>query len=332
MRQISKHILITPLDRPAFSIVSSLPFSLGFGFEVRDMREVLRDANLEVWKSVVSDQERDRIRGWSFCLTHTYTENMLRGTRQNLSETLMHYVVAHLRLIVPNVTNADRILRATVESNKFDPLSIGVQTPPLFLEDCEEMCSEIDIPHLEKLRSWMPWIVRFRRRWRSFYPLYLSLYFAEMARAEDDARVRHVLRVMALEALLSTDTTYGFNALSPKIPKLLGPKTDIYAQYRNSDQPFLPQLIVSNVLKDVCRLRNAVAHGAGVPPDWLVPNRRPTFGLARELNYAEELLEASTGMLNLVWQTIIDSRLQITFATKSKMEGYFKTRQRKRRP
>ena len=321
----AKRIIITPLNLPAVELPDYLPFYLGFGFEVKDMSEQLAGADLSVWKAVVSDKERDQITNWSICLTHTYTDEAVRGTRQELSEVLLHYVVAHLRIIVPNVTNADRFLRATVRSEAIEPLSIGAQTPPLFLENCEQGSCEIGAVHLQKLRSWMSWIVRFKLKWKLFYPLYLSLHLAEMARAEDDARIRHVLRVMALEAILSTDTNYGLNALGPKIPKLLGPETDIYSEYRNGYQPSLPRLTVCDVLKDVCRLRNIVAHGGVIPDDWLIPNRRPTVDLGTELTYAEELLEAATGMLKLVWQTIIDRSLQRTFAHKATMEGFFKT-------
>ena len=330
MRSKTKRILITPLGW-ASHLSTFLPFSLGFGVEVRDLSTCLASADLEVWKRYISEEERDRIKGWSICLVLNYLEDV-RGEKEKLAEKLMHYVAAHLRLILPNIVNADRILRANVHSGKLEPMSVRVHPAPLFLEDCEQMCSEVEIAHLQKLRTWMPWIVRFRRRWKTFYPLYLSLYFAEMARAESDARVRHVLRIMALESLLSTDKTYGFNALSPKILRLLGPQTDLYAQYRNSDQLFLPPLILVNVLRDVCQLRNTIAHGSAIPPAWLAGNRRSTIGLGRQLNYAEELLEASTSMLNLVWKTIIDSRLQTTFATKSTMQAYFKRKQRKRRP
>ena len=319
----STRIIITPLDW-ASGLGSFLPFHLGFGFEVRDISTDMANVDLEVWKRFVSDEERDRVKGWSVCLVNNYRE-FVRGDKERLVETLMHYVVAHLRLIVPNRTNADRFLRADVTTEGLKPLTITAHTEALYLEDCEQMCAELRVGHLQKLRSWMRWIMGFRIRWKKFYPLFLSLYFAEMARREDDPRVRHVLRVMALEALVSTEKAYGFNALRPKLPKLLGSQTDIYAQYRNSDQPFLPPLILLNVLRDVCALRNKVAHGDAIPDRWLSRNCRHTI-VGQQLNYCEELLEASTGMLSLAWQTIIDGRLQAHFGTKDKMEAYFNSK------
>jgi hypothetical protein len=319
----STRIIITPLDW-ASDFGSCLPFHLGFGFEVRDISTDMANVDLEVWKRFVSDEERDRVKGWSVCLVNNYRE-FVRGDRERLVETLMHYVVAHLRLIVPNRTNADRFLRADVTREGLKPLTITVHTEALYLEDCEQMCAELRVGHLQKLKSWMRWIMGFRIRWKKFYPLFLSLYFAEMARREDDPRVRHVLRVMALEALVSTEKAYGFNALRPKLPKLLGSQTDIYAQYRNSDQPFLPPLILLNVLRDVCALRNKVAHGDAIPDRWLTRNCRHTI-VGQQLNYCEELLEASAGMLSLAWRTIIDGRLQAHFGTKDKMEAYFNSK------
>ncbi len=323
MRLKDKRIIITPLDW-ASNLGNVLPFHLGFGFEVRDVSADMANLDLEVWKRFVSDEERKRLKGWSVCLVNKYRE-FVRGDRERLVETLMHYVVAHLRLIVPNRTNADRFVRADVTTHGLTPLTITVHTEAVYLEDCEQMCAELKPEHLQRLRSWMPWIVGFRKRWKKLYPLFLSLHFAEMARREGDARVRHVLRVMALEALVSTDKTYGFKALGPKLPKLLGPQTDIYSQYRNRDQPFLPPLILLNVLRDVCALRNKVAHGDVILDRWLARNCRHTV-VGEQLNYCDELLEASTGMLSLAWKTIIDGRLQAHFGTKDKMEAYFNSK------
>src|SRR5271165_436750 len=215
MRQRAERIIITPLDW-ASNLRSLLPFYLGFGFEVRDVSPDFANLNLEVWRRFVSDEERGRVKGWSICLVNNYLE-FFRGDKEKLVESLMHYIVAHLRLIVPNRANADRFLRADITTKGLEPLTITSHTESLYLEDCEQLCAELRIEHLQKLKSWMPWIVGFKRRWKAFYPLYLSLYFAEMARREDEARVRHVLRVMALEALVSTDKTYGFNALGQKL-------------------------------------------------------------------------------------------------------------------
>lgn len=280
-------------------------------------------ANLDVWKRFVSDEDREGIQKWSVCLVSEYRESV-RGDVERLIETLMHYVVAHLRLIVPNRTNADRFLRADITADGLRPFTITSNTEALYLEECEELCAELKIEHLRKLKAWMPWIVSFRRRAGAFYPLFLSLHLAEMARREDDSRVRHVLRVMALEALVSTDKNYGYNALGPKLPKLLGPGTDIYAQYRTGDQALLPPLILSDVLRDVCRLRNKIAHGDAIPTQWCERNRRRTTS-DTHLNYCEELAEASTGILSLAWTTIIDSGLQAHFGTKDTMEAYFKS-------
>ncbi len=290
------------------------------------MSTCVKNLDLEAWRRDVSEDQRDRMKRWSICLVQNYAEEVVIGDQRILIERQMHFVVAHLRLIVPNRTNAYRFLRANVSTGGLEPLTITADHPPLFLEDCEVMCADIQVRHLQKLRSWMPWIVRFTRRWKAFYPLYLSLYFAEMARAEDDPRVRHVLRVMALEALLSTDKTYGYKALGSRVRQLLEPQTDLYAQYRNFGQATFPPLILEDVLRDICVFRNKIAHGDAIPDQWLVPDRRPSPALGRQLNHSEELLEACTGMLSLVWQTIIDKGLQTTFATKNRMESFFKSK------
>jgi hypothetical protein len=96
MRLRANRIIITPLDW-ASNRRSFLPFQLGFGFEVRDVSPDVANLDLEVWKRLVSDDERERVKGWSVCLVNNYRE-FFRGDRERLVETLMHYVVAHLRL------------------------------------------------------------------------------------------------------------------------------------------------------------------------------------------------------------------------------------------
>jgi len=90
MRLRANRIIITPLDW-ASNLRSFLPFQLGFGFEVRDVSPDLANLDLEVWKRFVSDEERERVKGWSVCLVNNYRE-FVRGDRERLVETLMHCV------------------------------------------------------------------------------------------------------------------------------------------------------------------------------------------------------------------------------------------------
>lgn len=238
---------------------------------------------------------------------------------------MLGYVAAHLRFLVPNKANAEYILKGTLKNGVLEPFSFSPEAYPLFLEDCEILCSEIGLEHLRTLKKWMPWIVQFRTSWRDYYPLLLSLLFSEKAYREETIEVRHLLRVMALEALVSSEKRHGMKALGDRLGTLIGTDMDLYAQYRSILQPNLPEFVFGKVIRDVCRLRNKVAHGDALPRDWLKPDRRPgERGGSANLTYTDELREAATSMVSLAWKKILDNGLQATFADKARMETYLR--------
>jgi hypothetical protein len=193
---------------------------------------------------------------------------------------------------------------------------------PLVLEDAELSCSDIGLEHLNKLKLWMPWIIRFEKDWRDSFPLFISLHFSEKAYTEEDPRIRNLLRVMALEALFASGSAFGKKALVPRLPKFIGLRADLNAQYQSNWRADLGPLILSNVIQDVCTLRNKIAHGDTIPEAWLEMKCRK--GVNYVLCYADALREAATSMLSLSWKKILSDGLQDIFADKMKMEAYFK--------
>lgn len=324
MSQQITRISIVPLRNWHYALKASLPFNLGRGFVIQDLSQSLSQVDVAIWNQYISPEEQKQIKGETLCLEHRYQITPEIGEDEKQSERLLQYVAAHLRFLVPNKTNAEYILCVELKSGLLEPFSFTPDSYPLFLEDCEKLCSEIGVQHLEALKAEMSWIVQFRKNWREFYPLFLSLLFSEKAYREETNEVRHLLRVMALEALVSSDTVFGKNALINRLGKLIGTSTDLYAQYRTELQPSLPQLIFGNVIADVCELRNKVAHGDKLPAAWLKRDRRRgELGGSYSLSYADELREAVTSMVSLAWKKIINDGLQSTFGDKAKMEAYF---------
>ena len=152
--------------------------------------------------------------------------------------------------------------------------------------------------------------------------IHLTTFFRE-AYAEEDPRIRNLLRVMALEALFASGTAFGKQALVPSLPKFIGSSADLYAQYRSDWRRDLGQLTVASVIEDVCNLRNRIAHGDSIPKAWLEADYRG--GINYSLCYADGLREAATSMLSLSWKKILKDGLQDTFADKLKMESYFRS-------
>ena len=317
-------ISLVPLHNWHYELKQSLPFDLGSGFAVRDLSSLISLTDMSLWDRYIALEQREELEKVSVCLVHEYNSTPEIGADERESERLLGYIAAHLRFLAPNKTNAEYTLKGTLKSNVLEPFNFSPDPYPLFLEDCEILRSEIGLQHLRTLKKWMPWIVQFRKSWRDYYPLLLSLYFSEKAYREETIEVRHLLRVMALEALLSSEKRHGMQALRDRLGMLFGTDTDLYAQYRSALQPDLPELVFGKVIRDVCRLRNKVAHGDKLPPQWLKRDRRRgERGGSDSLTYADELREAATSMVSLAWKKILDNGLQSTFADKAKMETHF---------
>lgn len=207
-----------------------------------------------------------------------------------------------------------------MKNGRLDPFTIALRGEPVFLEDCEFHVGGIQISHLEEMHKLIPWVLRFRGHHMDYYPLYLSLRLCEKAYFEETPEVRHLLRVMALEALVSAEDEFGKTALKKRIPKLIGDPVDLYEQYEASSARRLPSMNLCDVLNDVCELRNKIAHGDRPPVQWFEANRRQGDG--GRLSYVDELREAAAAIVSLAWLRILRENLMETMTDKTKMRAF----------
>jgi len=314
-------ITIVPLWDAAWDLRKDLPCDLGHGFSVRDMSTLLKSTDLSLWNRYVAEEQQRKITEAGICMAHEYAAESRHDPESEHSLRLLRFVLAHLRFIVPNRTAADLMIQGREEQGGLRDFRFGYEQRDLILEDAELSASEIEVSDLAELREIMPWIVRFEESWRDFFPLFISLHFSEKAYAEEDPRIRNLLRVMALEALFASGAAFGKQALVPRLPKFIGSATNLNAQYRSDWRGDLARLTVASVIEDVCNLRNRIAHGDSIPKAWLQADYRR--GINYGLCYADALREAATSMLSLSWKKILKDGLQETFADKSKMETYF---------
>ncbi len=85
-------------------------------------------------------------------------------------------------------------------------------------------------------------------------------------------------------------------------------------------RPNLPSLILSQIIEDLCVLRNKIAHGDRIPDDWLKKHFRD--GMNEPLCYADALREAATILVSVTWRKIMESHLQTEFSDKSVLSSY----------
>jgi len=191
----------------------------------------------------------------------------------------------------------------------------------IYVEDFAVSSPGFTYEHLILLKSWVPWICKFKAEWEKHYPLYLSMFLNEKAYLEGDLSTRHLFRVMAIEALFGSDTEYGKKALVHRVQKFLGWHTDLFASYRPDWRPDLPALPLTDALiEQVYDFRNRVAHGDSVSVELTKARRQ---GLNYKVTVAAELSEAATAILTLAWRRILAENLQPIFADKQAVRKFF---------
>src|SRR5690242_19680182 len=127
---------------------------------------------------------------------------------------------------------------------------------------------------------------------------------------------------MALEALFSTESSFGKKALTRRIPKLLGTGIDLYEDYR-VDFLDLPQMkLTVDLIKDVYTLRNKIAHSDVLPESW--QNTIVRDGLNEGISYLGQLPEAAISIGRSAWMKILNEGLQDIFSDTQKMQAYLK--------
>ena len=226
-------ITIVPLRSAEHNLLlEGESLDLGFGISVENCTNLLAASDLWLWEQSYSAPGDEGIKNWDTCLVHRYKGEYGTGERDIASDNLMGYVLAHLRLINPHRDSTDDNVHLQQETNgRYSAFHCtkAASHPNRFLCDCENLCWGITRADLNDLRGFMPWIVQFASDWETYYPLWISLHFFERGyMANQNFRILHLFRVMALEALFCTESSFGKKALTTRILKLLGTGIDLY--------------------------------------------------------------------------------------------------------
>lgn len=320
-------VTVVPLRSAGHKVLGeNESFDLGSGIAVERLKPLLDAADLWVWKHNAGVDEIKEIGEWDICLVHRYPWEPGTGEPDEASLRLLAYVLAHLRVINPHRDSIDDYIQLEeTSSRKINAFRCGkaATRPNRFLCDCENLNWGIKRVDLTALQKWLPWIVNFATNWESYYPLWISLYFCEQAYlGGHNFRTAHLFRVMALEALFCSETSFGKKALTKRIPKFLGAGIDLYGPYF-VDYFSLPRMeLTVDLIKDVYTLRNKIAHSDSLPLDWKTRIVRP--GLNEGITYAGQLLEAALSIGRQSWLKIVNDNLQSIFSEKSKMEAFLR--------
>jgi hypothetical protein len=308
---------------PLFSTddLTSGEISLGGGFLIRDIKGLLSADDFRLFQDDLSKKEIGEFLKWDLCLVREFESDYLRGPAEKRSELLSFLVMTAFRWLHPTEaisTWHTRMVRASQGTWQLEGFSTR-ENSRIFLEDYETRA----LARPERFQEAGKFLTDFNRildaiecKSYAFTPIVFGIRLAEQAYLESDLQLRFLKRMMALEALVSTDDQYGAAALLSKVKSLLGKKTPIYPDETAT-------YTVGSVLEDMCRMRNAFAHGSSAPREFM--DQAPESSVASDnvLSYADVLREASAMMVRAMFLRIFREGLVDTFADKSKMEAFF---------
>jgi hypothetical protein len=314
--------------------LSGGPINLSNGFSIRDITGLLTPETFGIFQRKLSEEDRESLLAWDLSVVHEFRSDLVIGQEEVTSEYMMRFVVAALRWLQPTATTDTWFVQGFVSPEgpikvpTFSAQPGAAITAPqfssrpqhIFLEDFEVRRG---LANPQAFGGVTPFLPEFERIVRdmiggrdSYLPIVMATRLSEQAYLDFDPRLRLLKRVMALEALFSSDRTYGKKALVPRVQKFVGGSTPIYA---GANAPYT----VATTIGDLLTLRNKFAHGDVVPPAFLAAPPDPSVASTNVKSYADVLREASTTMVRASMLRILQDGLLDTFSDKTKMEKLF---------
>lgn len=327
-----RKLRIVPLQNSNDLATGSM--NLGNGLWIKDISGLLTNETFKIFQRRLSQEDLDDLLSWDLSLVHEYESDLVLGEQERYSEILVRLAVAALRWIHPTETTDTWFVQGFVSNEELafesfteTPSRIATLTAPqfaarpqpIFLEDQE---ARMGVANTSEFIEVSRYTNDFRRialdqiqSKNTFVPIVIALRLAEQAYLDFDVRLRLLKRVMALEALFSTGTTYGRRALADRVPKFIGEDTFIYPSTR--------VYTVGGVIADLCDLRNSFAHGDDVTPRLLSRVPDPAVVSQNVRSYADVLRDASAAIVRMCFVRIFRDGLVDTFSNKATMESLF---------
>lgn len=256
-------IQLIPLEstaKPPFDL-AQLPVEIAPGVEVADVSSLLPPTEFEHLKAEVG---RHQLRYFTstvkYGLVHRYEKSYTDETEESKNKKeLLNNAFCLLRLIRPH-----RRLGGVKGEVKNGKVSFGQTTFPHDTIDVPEALKLFAVRNkdLEELRRLLPAFLKGMQG--PYWPFRMAVQYYYMGYEVNDWKGRYLYwGSSALHALYS----YKEQKIIPRIKAFLGENTLIYEPKEHPDFEFLePNLLsIKDVLDDVNKVRNCIAHGDRIP-------------------------------------------------------------------
>jgi hypothetical protein len=295
-----------------------LPFEICPNVFLADIRNQMKDLDLTLWgREYLSKHDIEKIQGWECALVHHYDEEEYFHTEaEQRSRELLSKVFIGLRIVRPSRIPY-QYLHARVQSNgALDPSAFSRAEVPLTVLPCDTW-TPIRRKDADLLKAIAPTLLKAYAI--NCQPVKRAMRILETGYVSPFVDVKQLMWVTGLESLFTSTTYNGASVAMNRIRRFLGSKTQIYEQTDFPVTMSLPSLTLKNVLGDIYRVRNRLAHGEWVPEEFL---KRPGYAGGPK-SYADVLVEATGVVLRLALIKILNESLLETFGDKDKLDRYF---------
>lgn len=295
-----------------------LPFEICPDVSLTDIHDQMKNLDLTLWgREYLSKHDIEKIQGWKYALVHHYDEEeYLHSEAEWRSRELLYQVFIGLRIVRPSRI-PHQYLHARVQSNgDLDPSAFRRAEMPLTVSHCDAW-TPIRRRDADLLKAIVPTLLQAYTT--DCRPVKRAMRILETGYVSQFTDVKQLMWVTGLESLFTSTKFSGASVAMHRIRQFLGSKTQIYEQ---ADFPFtisLPSLTLKNVLGDIYRVRNRLAHGEWVPEEFL---KKPGYAGGPN-SYADVLVEATGIVLRLALIRILKESLLETFGDKVRLDRYF---------
>jgi hypothetical protein len=305
-----------PFDR------SALPINIAEGVGLEDVSAMLNEETFAWVRSELGKRDLEDLRTVQYALVHRYRTDLLEGgVSDQQSETLVQNLAACLRLIRP-MRQCTSLMRGELRENG-----------TLDVQHLEHPVDLMEVPEVQKLfhlRNRDVDLLRavakdFLRAMRGeFWKFRMAVDFHQAGHFQDRYwKARYLLWCSAVEAIFTSDHPEHRGSLVAKerIKWFLGTTTSMYDP---GDIPnFVPQpnITVSDVMDDMYRVRNFIAHGDRIPDEYFQRTMRQ--GLNGNVSVLTVLQEAVSFVIRKSLLRMLQDNLLDHFASAAEAEVYF---------
>ena len=302
---------------------SVLPFEIMEGITIEAVSPMFNDETFAWVRNELGRRDLADVQGVRYAIVHRYrTDDPIEGGNPDQqSEKLVKNLAACLRLIRPMRQRASLMRGKLRENGTID------------MQHFEHPVDLLEVPEVQKLfhlRNSDAELLRavaneFLRAMRGeFWKFRMAVEFHEAGHFQDWYwKARYLLWCSAVEAIFtSRDWEHrGSLVAKERVKWFLGANTSIYEPGDIPD--FVPQLniTIGDVVDDLYRVRNLIAHGDRIPDEFF--QRQMRQGLNGALNVLAVLNEAVSFIVRKSLLRVIQDNLLDHFASAGAAENYF---------